>query len=142
MKKSVLIYLMILAEGIICLGFLAGPAHAQDVGKMQELQRVIDTTQQKQLEAQQKQLEAQQKQLEIQQKQDDAQRQLLQELQKQIQSLAKDTDTSTDKDADMSKDKAAVKLPTEMTTEPEWVPPSKRAAISQFGKHDRTGAAG
>ncbi|MGD8212065.1 MAG: DcaP family trimeric outer membrane transporter [Desulfobacterales bacterium] len=141
MKKSVLIYLMILAEGIICLGFLAGRAQAQDVGKMQELQRVIDT-QQKQLEAQQNQLEAQQKQLEIQQKQHDAQRQLLQELQTQMQSLAKDAATSTDKDAEMSKDKAVLELPTEMTSEPKWVPPSKRAAISQFGKHDQTGAAG
>jgi Skp family chaperone for outer membrane proteins len=108
MKKSVLIYFMILAGGIICLGFLAGPAQAQDVEKVEEMQRVIEL-QQQQLEAQQKQLDAQK---EFHQKQLDAQRKLLQQLQKQIQSLAKDADTPTEKDADMSKDKAVVKLPT------------------------------
>lgn len=75
MKNFSFIKLLLLAGGIIGLGLLPMQAFAQDGGKVQDLQRVID--------AQQEQLEAQQKQL-------DAQRQLLQELQAQIKSLAED----------------------------------------------------
>ena len=75
MKKSSLIYLLLLVGGTIGLLFLVMPAQAQDAGKERELQRVI--------EAQQKQLEAQQEQL-------DAQRRLLQELQSQTNSVVKD----------------------------------------------------
>ena len=50
MKTFSLHSLLGLAGGIICLGFLAMSVFAQDAGKLQELQRVIDV-QQKQLEA-------------------------------------------------------------------------------------------
>jgi hypothetical protein len=66
-----------LASGVIALLLLAVPALAQDVGKVQELERVIDD--------QQRQLEAQQAQL-------DAQGQLLQALQEQMKSLAAGVD--------------------------------------------------
>ena len=78
MKTFSLRHFLLLAGGTIILGIYAMPAFAQDSGKLQELQRVID---------------AQQKQLEVQQKQLDAQRQLLQGLQKQMESLARDADT-------------------------------------------------
>ena len=77
MKTFSFRHLLLIAGGIIGLGFLAMPAFAQEANKVQELQRVID--------AQQKQMEAQQKQL-------DAQRQLLQDLQKQMESLVKDAE--------------------------------------------------
>ena len=86
MKTSSLLYILLLAAGIIGLGLLTMPAFAQDAGKDQELQRVIDA-QQKQLNAQQNQLDAQQKQL-------DTQRQLLQELQTQIESPAEEAKTT------------------------------------------------
>jgi hypothetical protein len=86
MKASSLLYILLLAAGIIGLGLLTMPAFAQDAGKDQELQRVIDA-QQKQLNAQQNQLDAQQKQL-------DTQRQLLQELQTQIESPAEEAKTT------------------------------------------------
>ena len=85
MKTFSFRHVLLIAGGIIGLGFLVMPAFAQDAGKVQELQRVIDA-QQKQNDAQQRQIEAQQKQL-------DAQRQLLQDLQKQMESLVKDADT-------------------------------------------------
>ena len=72
MKKVSFIYLMILAGGIIDLGFLAMPAFAQDVPTLQKLQSIIN--------AQQQLIEAQQKQL-------DAQMQSIQKLQKEVQSL-------------------------------------------------------
>jgi uncharacterized coiled-coil protein SlyX len=77
MKTFSFRHVLLIAGGILGLGFLAMPAFAQDAATVQELQRVI--------KAQQKQMEAQQKQL-------DAQRQLLQDLQKQMDSLAKDAD--------------------------------------------------
>jgi type II secretory pathway pseudopilin PulG len=86
MNTSSLLYILLLAAGIIGLGLLTMPAFAQDAGKDQELQRVIDA-QQKQLNAQQNQLDAQQKQL-------DTQRQLLQELQTQIESPAEEAKTT------------------------------------------------
>jgi hypothetical protein len=119
MKKAVFINLMIWIVGIICLGFLAGPVRAQDGGDVVEMRRVI---------------ELQQQQLESQQKQIDAQRESIQQLQGQMRSLVKD--------AVPPPDKAVVKLPTEMTTEPVRVPRPRRAAISQFSKHDQTGATG
>jgi predicted porin len=85
MKTFSLRHFLLLAGVIISLGFFKMSAFAQDAGKMQELQRVIDV-QQRQNEAQQRQIEAQQKQL-------DTQRQLLQNLQKQMESLVKDADT-------------------------------------------------
>jgi len=78
MKTFSLRHFLLLAGGTIILGIYTMPAFAQDSGKLQELQRVID---------------AQQKQLEVQQKQLDAQRQLLQGLQKQMESLARGADT-------------------------------------------------
>ncbi len=86
MKMFSLIHHLLVAGGIIGLGLLAMPAFAQDAGKVQELQRVIDA-QQSQNEDQQRQIEAQQKQL-------DAQRQLLQKLQSQIESLAEEAETT------------------------------------------------
>jgi len=80
MKKFSLIYFLILAAGIFSPGFFAIPAQAQNAGKVQELQRVID--------AQQKQLETQQKQL-------DEQRQLLLELKTQMESLAEADEKKT-----------------------------------------------
>ena len=64
--------------GIIGLGFIAMPTFAQDADTMHDMQRIID--------AQQKHLEAQQKQL-------DAQMLLLQDLQKQMESLVSGADT-------------------------------------------------
>jgi hypothetical protein len=78
-------------------------------------------------------LETLQKTIEQQQKQLDEQRVLLQQLlQKQVPAIVKDAETP--------KDEVVVKLPTEMTTEPVKAPPSRKAPISQFGKHDQTGA--
>ena len=94
MKIFSLRHYLLLAVGILALGFFTVPALAQERGKVQDLQRVI---------------EGQQKQLEIQQQQLEAQRKLLQELQTQIDSLAKDTD---DKFKSVAKeDKAKVKAP-------------------------------
>jgi hypothetical protein len=115
MKKFFLIHLLLLAGGIIGLGFLAIPAFGQDAGKVHELQRVI--------EAQQKQLEAQQKQL-------DAQRQLLQELQTQIKSLAKDVDKE-------AVTVTAKKPPAKPPTDAIKAQPQKRAGLSDADKHDR-----
>ena len=84
MKTVSLLSILLLVNGILCLEFVAMPALAQDVEKVQELQHLID--------AQQKQLEAQQKQLEVQQKQIDQQRLLMQELQTQLKSLAEDAE--------------------------------------------------
>jgi len=70
---------------IISLGSVAIPAQAQDAAKVQELQRIVDA-QQRQIEAQQRQNEAQQKQL-------DAQSLLLQDFQKQMESLVRGEDT-------------------------------------------------
>lgn len=84
MKFFSLHYLLLLAGGITALGFLATPALAQDAGQVQALQRVI--------EAQQRQNDDQQRQIEAQQKQLDAQRKLLQDLQTQMATLAKDAD--------------------------------------------------
>jgi hypothetical protein len=53
MKAFTLIHPLLLAGGIIILGFLGLPAFAQDVEKVQELQRVIEA-QQKQLENRQR----------------------------------------------------------------------------------------
>jgi predicted porin len=72
MKNFSFIKLLLLAGGTIILGIYTMPAFAHEAGKMQELQRVID---------------AQQKQL-------DAQRQLLQGLQTQIESLAENAETT------------------------------------------------
>jgi predicted porin len=93
MKTSPLLHLLLLAGGTIVLGFFAMPAFAQDVGKVQELQRVIDV-QQKLLDAQQKQLNSQQKQLDAQQKQLDAQRKVLQELKTKTESPTKEVKTT------------------------------------------------
>ena len=82
MKKPCLIGNYVLLGVIISLGFLTMPAQAQDAGKVQELQNVID--------AQQKQMELQQKQIEQQQKQLNEQMQLMQEIQSQVENLAKD----------------------------------------------------
>lgn len=114
MKKLSLIRFLILAGGIIGLGFLAIPAQAQDVQKAQELQQVID--------AQQRQLEDQQQQL-------DAQRELLLNLQKQMESLVKDSDAKGTV--------VAEKPPAEPPVDSNKVTPSKKVALSQMDKHDR-----
>jgi len=108
MKSLSLLHLLLLAVGILGLGFLAMPAFAQDAAKVQDLQRVI--------EAQQKQMEAQQKQL-------DAQRQLLLNLQKQMESLAKDADT---KEAPVAAEKPVAK-PAVASTK---APPSDKVVTS------------
>jgi predicted porin len=97
MKKFSLILFLILAAGIIGPGFFAIPAQAQDAGKVQELQRVID--------AQQKQLETQQQQL-------DEQRQLLQKLQTQIESLAEEAKTAV-QESPAEEAKITVQAPSE-----------------------------
>ena len=79
MKTFTLYRHLRLVVGVVGLSFVALQAQAQDAGKVQELQRVI--------EAQQKQLETQQKQL-------DEQRQLLRGLQIQMESLAEDVETT------------------------------------------------
>ncbi len=95
-----------LAGPVLILGSLVTPAVAQDTDDVQELQRVIEL-QQRQLEAQQKQLEDFQKTLE-------AQTQLMQELQAQIESLAT---AETQEEAPESR-------------------PQRSALISQRDKHD------
>ena len=120
MKKFFLIHLLLLAGGIIGLGFLAMPAFGQDAGKVQELQRVI--------EAQQKQLEAQQKQL-------NEQRQLMQELQTQIKSLAKDADKE---EATVTAEKPPAKPPADSIR----AQPQGRAGLSQASKYDQDSPTG
>ena len=120
MKKPYLVPLLFLVIGTIGLGFLAMPAFAQDAGKVQELQRVI--------EAQQKQLESQQQQL-------DAQRQLLQELQTQIKSLAKDADKE---EVIVSDEKVPDKQLAEAVKDPE----RERPGLSEADKYDRDSPAG
>jgi predicted porin len=128
MKTFSFRHLLLLAGGIIGLAFLAMPAFAQDVGKMQELQRVIDA-QQRQNEVQQKQIEAQQKQL-------DAQRQLLQDLQKQMESLVKDADTE---EAPVAAEKPAAKPEVASTKVP---PPDKKAVTTGGGERVKLSISG
>lgn len=90
------------------------PVFAQDAGNVNELQRVI--------EAQQRQLEAQQKQL-------DAQRQLLQELQSQIKSLAKDADKE-------AVTVTAEKPPEKPPQAPIQARPQRRVGLSEEDKYD------
>lgn len=120
MRTFSLRHFLLLAGGIICLGFLAMPAFAQDAGKVLELQRVID--------AQQKQMEAQQKQL-------DAQRQLLEKLQKQMEPLVKDADTEK---VPVAAEKPAAKSP-EAPIKPL---PEIGGALSQDFKHDTVNPTG
>lgn len=82
MRTSPVTKLLLSAGGSFVLTFLAMPAFSQDVGNVQELQRVID--------AQKEQLETQQKELETQQKELDTQKKLLQRLQSQVEQLAED----------------------------------------------------
>jgi hypothetical protein len=91
MKNLFLIHPLLLAGGIISLGFLGLPALAQDADKVQELQRVI---------------EAQQKQL-------DEQRQLLQELQTQIQSMAAEKEIAVQAPVAAEDKKTTVQSPVE-----------------------------
>jgi hypothetical protein len=120
MKKFFLVSLLLLAVGAIGLGFLAMPAFAQDAGKVQELQRVV--------EAQQKQLEAQQEQL-------DNQRQLLQELQTQIESLAGDVDKE---EVTVVVEKPPAKQPADAIK----TQPPRRAGLSDADKHDQDSPSG
>jgi hypothetical protein len=112
--------LLLLAGGIIGLGFIALPAFGQDDGNLRELQRVI--------EAQQKQLETQQKQL-------DAQRQLLEEVQKQIKAQAQKTENA--------------KVPVTAETSPPTLSagankasPQNMTGLSEADKHDRESPTG
>jgi hypothetical protein len=82
MKKFILFHLLFLVNGIFVLGCFATPLFAQDVAKIENLLHVIDS-QQRQNEDQQRQIEDQQKQL-------NAQRQLLLDFQRQLESLVKD----------------------------------------------------
>jgi hypothetical protein len=120
--------LLLLAGGIISLGFLAIPAQAQEVKKVLKMQRVID--------AQQQQLEDQQNQLH-------AQRQLLEKLQEQMQSLVKDADRTWD-DADTTWGTAIAKnSPAQPPEAPSKPLPEIGGALSQDFKHehvDPTGA--
>jgi hypothetical protein len=134
MKKFSLIHHLLLAGGIIGLGFLAMPAFGQDAGKVQELQRVIEA-QQKQLEAQQKLLEAQQKQLDGQQKQLEGQMQSMQKLQKEMESLVKDADTE-------GVAFAAEKPPAKPPADSIKAQPQRRAELSQMDKFDRDSPTG
>ncbi len=104
------------------------PAFAQDAGKVQELQRVIDA-QQRQNEDQQKQMEAQQKQL-------DAQRQLLQDLQKQMESLVKDADTEG---VPVAAEKPAAKPAVASTKAP---PPVEKVVTSGGGERVKLAISG
>ena len=121
MKTFSFRHVLLIAGGIIGLGFLAMPAFAQDAAKMQELQRVID--------AQQKQMEAQQKQL-------DAQRQLLQDLQKQMESLVKEADTE---EAPVAAEKPAAKPAVASTKAP---PPDKKVVTSGGGERVKLAISG
>ena len=103
MKAFTLIHPLLLAGGIIILGFLGLPAFAQDGKIVQELHHLID--------AQQKQLEAQQKQLEVQQKQLDEQRLLMQELQTQLKSLAEDAEMTVQAPVPAEDKKTTVQTP-------------------------------
>jgi hypothetical protein len=110
---------MLLAAGIFSQVLLAMPVYAQDSGKVKELQRVI--------EAQQKQLEAQQQQL-------DAQRKLLQELQTQVESLARDADRE---EVPVLAEKPEVKPPVSFESTQ-----AKRVALSDEDKRDRESPSG
>ena len=127
MKSFFRIHLLFWAIGFISLGFIALPAFAQNSGKVQEMQRVIDV--------QQKQLEMQQKQLDVQQKQLNEQRQLMLKLQSQVTSLVNDEDK---KDITV----IAEKNPAEKLADAIKVPPEKITALSEAGKHDQESPSG
>jgi hypothetical protein len=120
MKKVSLILLLILAGGTIGLGFFAMPVFAEDAGKMQELERVI---------------EAQQKKLESQQNQIDELRQLLQGLQTQAKPKAKDADKK-------AVTVTAEKPPAELPADAIKAQPQERAGLSDASKHDRDSPTG
>ena len=127
MKKFSLFFILLLAIGVPGPGFIALPAFAQDSGKVQEMQRVID--------AQQKQLDVQQKQLDVQQKQLDEQRQLMQILQSQVTSLVNDADK---KDITVIAGKSPVEKPANAI---KGASP-KRTGLSEEDKHDRDSPTG
>ncbi len=120
MKNFSLINLLPLVGGIIGLGLLTMPAFAAEAGKVQDLQRVID--------AQQRQLDAQQKQI-------DSQRQMLQKLQIQIKSLAKDAEKEEVK-------VTAEKPPAKPPEDARKARPQGRAGLSQAAKFDRDSPSG
>jgi hypothetical protein len=121
MKNFSSIHLLLLVCATIGLGSFGMPAFGQDAGKVQELQRVID--------AQQSQLDAQQKQI-------DAQRKLLQKLQTQIQSLAKEA--GKDEDADKEAVTVTVeKPPAKPPADAIKTQPQRRAGVSQQDKFDQ-----
>ena len=121
MKALSLFNILLLAVGILGLGFTTIPALAQDAGKVNKLQRVI--------EVQQKQLEAQQKQL-------DTQRQLLQDLQKQMESLVKDADTEK---VPVAAEKPAAKPAVASTKVP---PPDKKVVTTGGGERVKLAISG
>jgi predicted porin len=86
-KNILMISSLFVAISFFSWGFPVMPAFAQDVDKVQELQRIIET-QQKQLEMQREQFKAQQQQL-------DEQMQLMQQLQSQVKTLAEDSKATT-----------------------------------------------
>lgn len=111
-----------MAAGIISFCILPLPVFGQDIGSVEELQRVI--------EAQQKILEEQQKKLDAQQKQLDQQAEFMQQLQNQLEMLkASPGDQKTTKLADVPTVK-----PTDRQVEKEEVVLSE---LSDAGKHDR-----
>ena len=125
MNKVSFIYLMILAGGIIDLGFLAMPAFAQDVPTLQKLQSIIN--------AQQQLIEAQQKQL-------DAQMQSIQKLQKEVQSLAKGADKKGDTGI-ATKPLAESSVPsTAVASKPAAEPPKKHARLYRDYDWDPAGS--
>jgi hypothetical protein len=111
-----------LVTGIISMVLFTMPVHAQDVDSVQQLQRLIDA-QQLQLETQQKLLEAQQKQLDLQTRSMQMQTQSMQKLEKRVQSLIDDKETS--------RAIAAAPPPTEVITQPAKPPPSRKAGLSR-----------
>jgi len=99
MKTFSLLHVVLLASGILVLGFFTIPAFAQETERMQELRQLIEV-QQEQLQLQQQKLEEQQKKLELQDKQFDTQKQLLQELQLQLKSIVEEENTMVHEPAD------------------------------------------
>ena len=120
MKTFAFRHLRFLAGGLIGLGFLAMPVFSQDAVDVDELQR--------QIEAQQKQLEAQQKQL-------DEQKLLMQELQKQVESQARDSK----KEAVTAPAETSPESPTAVAIEAQS---QGKAGLSDAARHDRESPTG
>ena len=120
MKDLILFRLSFLVNGIFMLGCFTTPLFAQDAAKIENLLIVIDS-QQRQNEDQQRQIEDQQNQL-------NAQKQLLLDLQRQLESLVKDGEK---KEVPVAAVKPAAKPEVASTKEP---PPVENAITSGGGE--------